>query len=190
MRHFFLAVLLLLLVGCVPYSDNPLTDPGEQEIDSLILGTWFWKDDNESGYIHIGVAEESHVLRFVMVVFDKDGGLDTSQFSGHTSSLGENTYLNLCPANDPGGYMFVKYSVNHETLSISLMDTDPVKKAITNGSLNGEVKKERWSSSIHITEEKRKLQQFVLRNDEALFPETKHLSKLKIPDNNMNINRQ
>jgi hypothetical protein len=116
--------------------------------------------------------------------------LDTSQFSGHTSSLDKNTYLNLYPANEPGGYMFVKYSVNQETLSISLMEADPVKKAITNGSLSGEVKKERWSSSIHITEEKKKLQQFVLRNDEALFPETKHLSKLKIPDDNMNQDRQ
>jgi hypothetical protein len=190
MRYLLIAIILVSLLGCVPYSDNSLTDPGEQNIDSSILGTWFWKEENESGYIHIGLDEDSKRLRLVMAVFDRDGELDTSQFSGHTSSLDKNTYLNLCPANDPGGYMFVKYSVNHETLSISLMEADPVKKAITSGSLNGEVKKERWSSSIHITEEKKKLQQFVLRNDEALFQETKHLSKLKIPDNNTKRDRQ
>jgi hypothetical protein len=180
-RYFLVAIIVASLLGCVPNSDSPLTDRGEQNIDTSILGTWFWKDENESGYIHIGLDEDLNLLRFVMAVFDKDGELDTSQFSGHTSSLDEKRYLNLCPANDPGGYMFVKYSVNHETLSISLMDTDPVKQAITNGSLNGEVIKEQWSSSIHITEEQNKLQQFILHNDKALFPETKCFQKLKAP---------
>lgn len=182
-RYLLAGIFVLSLFGCVPYADNPLTDPGEQDIDSSILGTWFWKDKNESGYIHIGLDEDLKLLRFVMAVFDKNGRLDTSQFSGHTSSLEKNTYLNLCPANDPGGYMFVKYSVKKEALGIALASTDAVEKAIRNGSLNGEIKKEQWSSSIHITEEQKKLQQFMIRNDKALFPETKYLRKLKTPDN-------
>jgi hypothetical protein len=180
-RYLLVAIIIVSLLGCVPYSDNPLTDPGEQNIDSSILGTWFWKDKNESGYLHIGMDEESK-LRFVMAVFKKDGELETSEFLGHTSSLEQNTYLNLCPKNDPGGYMFVKYSVHHETLNISLINTDEVEKAIANSSLNGEIKKEKWSSSIHITEEQKRLQQFIIQNDKALFPETKYLQKLKTPD--------
>mgnify|MGYP001817757329 CR=1 FL=1 len=182
MRYLLVAIITISLLGCIPYSDNPLTDPGKQDIDSSIMGTWFWKEKNENGYIHIGLDEDSKQLRFVMAVFDKDGGLDTSQFSGHTSSLGENTYLNLYPSHEPGGYMLVKYSFKKDTLGIALTNTDVVEKAINNGSLNGEIKKGQWSSSIHITEEQKKLQQFVLHNDKALFPETKYMGKLKTSD--------
>jgi len=181
--YLLVAIIVVSFLACVPYSDNSLTDPGEQNIDSSLLGTWFWKDKDETGYVHIGLDEDSRLLRFVMAVFDKDGELDTSQFSGHTSSIEGNTYLNLCPSNDPGGYMFVKYSVKKETLAIALTSADAVKKAINNGSLSGEVKKGQWSSSIHITEGQKKLQQFMIRNDKALFPETKYLRKLKAQDN-------
>jgi hypothetical protein len=185
MRYLLVTIILVSLLGCVPYSDNPLTDPGEQDIDSSIFGTWFWKEKDENGYIHIGIDEKSKLLRLVMLDFYKDGELEASEFSGHTSSLEKNRYLNLKEVShedEPAGYIFVKYSVNDEKLCISLIETDAVKKAITNGSLNGEVKKEQWSSSIHITEEKKKLQQFILQNDKALFPETKCLRKLKTPD--------
>ena len=39
MRYLLVAIILVSLIGCVPYSDNPLTDPGEQDIDSSIVGT-------------------------------------------------------------------------------------------------------------------------------------------------------
>ncbi len=54
MRYFLTALIAISLLSCVPYSDNPLTPPGDKNIDSSILGTWFWKDENESGYIHKG----------------------------------------------------------------------------------------------------------------------------------------
>ncbi|MBW1744761.1 MAG: hypothetical protein JRJ47_15255 [Deltaproteobacteria bacterium] len=102
-----------------------------------------------------------------MLEFDKNWELEASEFSGHTSSLEGNKYLNLSPANEPPGYIF----------------TDAVEKGIDNGFLNGEVKRGKWSSSIHITEGQKELQQFILKNDKALFPETKYLQKLKMPDN-------
>jgi hypothetical protein len=57
-----------------------------------------------------------------------------------------------------------------------------VGKAINDGFLNGEIKKDKWSPSIHITEQQKKLQQFIIRNDKTLFPETKYLEKLHTPD--------
>jgi len=192
-RYLLVAIIVVSLLGCVPYSDNPLTDPSEQNIDSSILGTWFWKTENESGYIHIGIDEKSKLLRLVMLDFDKDGELEASEFSGHTSSLEENKYLNLKwvrPADEDAGYIFVKYNVNQEVLGISMITTDAVEKGIDNGSLNGKMEKGQWSSSIHITEGKKNLQQFILQNDKALFPETKYLQKLKIPNNTMKSDRR
>jgi len=78
------------LGGCVPYSDNPLTDPNKEKIDRAILGTWFWNEESDSGFVHIGLNKESKLLQVIMIEHDKDGTIDVSEFNGHTSSLGNN----------------------------------------------------------------------------------------------------
>lgn len=193
MRYFWVAIIAISLMGCVPYSDHPLTDPGRKNIDASILGTWFWKDDNESGYVHIGIDEKSKLLRLMMLDFDKDGELEVSEFSGHSSALENNKYLNLKwaqPADALAGYIFVKYNVSQKRLGISIMNTDVVEKAIHNGLLSGSVKKGKWSSSIQITEGQKKLQQFILRSDKALFPEIKYLPRLQLPNSTMKPDRR
>ena len=172
MRYPLITFMFIFMLSCVPYSDNPLTDPNKQTMDSTIYGTWFWKDENESGYIHIGLDEKSKFLRVIMLDFDSNGELGSSEFSGHTSSLGESRYLNLkwvLPADEMVGYMFVKYVVRKETLGISLMDIATTEKAIKYGLLKGEVKKDNWYTSVHITEDQKRLQQFILKNDKELF---------------------
>jgi len=145
MRYLLITFLIIFVLGCVPCSDNPLTDPNKEQIDSSILGTWFWKDENESGYIHIGLDKESKLLRLMMLEFDRDGKLEASEFSGHTSSLGGNRYLNLKWVrplqNEITGYMFVKYTVSPVSLGIAFMDNEVAEKAIKKGVLKGKVKK-------------------------------------------------
>ena len=186
MRYFLITFSIIFVLGCVPYSDNPLTDPSKDQIDSSILGTWFWKDENESGYIHIGLYEKSKLLRLIMLEFDRDGELEASEFSGHTSSLEGNKYLNLKwvrPAQDEiTGYMFIKYMVRSGSLGIAFMDSEVAEKAIKRGSLKGKVKKVNWSSSIRITEGQKNLQEFILRKDKELFQEIKYFPKLELPN--------
>jgi len=186
MRYFLILFSIVFVLGCVPYSDNPLTAPNKEQIDSSILGTWFWKDENESGYIHIGLDEKSKLLRLMMLEFDRDGELEASEFSGHTSSLNGNKYLNLKwvrpVQGEITGYIFVKYVVSSDSLCIAFMDSDVAEKAINDGSLKGKVKKGNWSSSVHITEGQKKLQEFILQKDKELFSEIKCLPKLKLPN--------
>ena len=186
MRYFLITFSIIFVLSCVPYSDNPLTTPSKEQIDSSIVGTWFWKDENESGYIHIGLDKKAKLLRLLMLDFDRDGELEVSEFSGHTSSLEANKYLNLKwvrPAQDEiTGYMFIKYMVSSGSLGIALMDSEVVEKAIKRGLLKGEVKKGKRSSSIRITEGQKKLQEFILSKDKELFPETKYLLKLQLPN--------
>ena len=47
MRYVAIIVALMFLGGCVPYSENPLTDPKSEKIDSAILGTWFWNEEGD-----------------------------------------------------------------------------------------------------------------------------------------------
>jgi len=125
-----------------------------------------------------------------MLDYDKGGELEVSEFSGHTSSIEGNKYLNLKwirPAEEIPGYIFVKYVVSEDLLGISLMEIDVVEKAIKGGLLKGQLEKSNWSSSIHITEEQKKLQHFVLRNDKELFKKMKYLPKLKLSKNSFEV---
>ena len=80
------------------------------------------------------------------------------------------------------GYFFVKYIVSQDSLGLALMDSEFVVKAIEGGTLQGKLNKDKFFTSIYITEGQKKLQQFILNNDKALFPEIKYLPKLKLPD--------
>ncbi len=186
MRSFLILLSIVFVLGCVPYSENPLTPASEETLDSSLIGTWFWKDENESGYIHIGRYEKLKMLRLIMLDYDRDDELEISEFSGHTSLLDGNTYLNLKrvrPVRDETtGYLIVKYAVGSDSLGIALMDRDVVEKAIKGGELKGKVKKSNWSSSVYIAEGQKKLQEFILRKNKALFPEMKYLPKLKLPN--------
>ena len=185
MRKLLIIAFFIFLGSCIPYSDNPLTDPDKEKIDHSILGTWFWKDENESGYIHIGLEEKTKLLHVIMIDLDNDAEMDVSELSGHTSSLGGNKYLNLKwvrPADEVPGYIFVKYSVEGEKLGISLMSSEVVETAIKNGSLKGIAENGGWTSSPHITAEQKQLREFVLKNDKELFTEKSYLTKLILPE--------
>ena len=184
--RYLIPFSIIFVLSCIPYSDNPLTAPGAEKVDSSLLGTWFWKEENGSGYIHIGLDRKSKLLRLLMLDFKSDGELEVSEFSGHTSSLDGNRYLNLKwlrPAQDEiTGYMFVKYVVSPGFLGIALMDSEAAETAIKQGSLKGIVKEEDKSSSVRITEGQEKLQKFILRKDKELFPEMKYVKKLELKE--------
>lgn len=182
MRYLLATLIIILAQGCVPHSDKPLTDP--DTIDPSIIGTWFWKDDNESGYLHIGLDKQLKLLRVIMLDFDSRDELEDSEYTGHTSSLGGNSYINLKwvrPDQDEiTGYMLIKYTVSEDSLGIAFMDKDIAEKAVMDGSLKGSVKDEMFAP-VHITEGQKQLQQFILQNDKELFTDMKYLQKLNLP---------
>ena len=180
---------MLFLSGCIPYADHTLTEPDKKQIDPSVLGTWFWKDKDESGYIHIGLDKETKLIRLIMIEMKKDGRLKSTELTGHTSSLAGNTYLNLKwkhPEDSKStGYMFMKYSVTSDGLGLGFMNGEVVEKVIEAGALKGKVEKGKWLSSVYITQGGKKLQKFILKNDKTLFPEMKYLPRLKLPDHKM-----
>ena len=187
MRYLAIVVMVIFLGGCVPYSDNPLTDPNCEKIDTAIVGTWFWNEENDSGFVHIGLNKKSKLLQVIMIEHDKDGTIDVSEFNGHTSTLGINKYLNLKwvrPSDEPKGYLLIKYSTDGESLAISLLNAKVIENAIKEGSLKGTVGKGKYAYSLSITEEQKKLQQFVLKHDKELFQEKSNLNRLNLPQPN------
>ena len=187
MRYLAIVVMVIFLGGCIPYLDNPLTDPNCEKIDTAIVGTWFWNEENDSGFVHIGLNKKSKLLQVIMIEHDKDGTIDVSEFNGHTSALGTNKYLNLKwvrPSDEPKGYLLIKYSTDGESLVISLLNAKVIENAIKEGSLKGTVGKGKYAYSLSITEEQKKLQQFVLKHDKELFQEKSNLNRLNLPQPN------
>ncbi len=183
MRYVWTALLVAFLSGCIPYSDNPLSEPSSESHDSAILGTWFVHDDSETLFIHIGKAGNTKKLRLTMIEFDRDGEVKTSELSGHTSRLGEKTYLNLQwahPAKQETGYLFVKYTITGSRFGIALIKVKPVKKAIQEGQLQGEIIQGDRTSSVKLTESSERLRAFFEKHDIDLFEQMKYLNRLDL----------
>lgn len=184
MRNFLMCFVVVCFLGCVPYADIPLTDPDEQPLDARLMGTWYWKAESDSGYIHIGLDEPGKMLRLMLVEFDREGKMVATEFYGHTSKLKDNTYLNLKrvhPEDQEPGYLFIKYSLMSGSLGISIMNAQIVAKDIESGSLKGTVTKGQWTSNIHITASRKALQQYILTHDGPLYSEVNYLPRVALP---------
>ena len=176
----FMLMLAITMAACVPDSKNPLTAFDRGAMDASVYGTWSWKDDEESGYLHFG-REETGMLQLMMVELNSNGRINVTQMRGHTSQLGDSRYLNLkfVPADaDLGEYIIMKYEISEKGLGLSFMDPSVIEKAIVDNALAGRVEQKGHASSVHLLERSKKLQQFVRENDKRLFPEMKFLPRL------------
>jgi hypothetical protein len=188
MHHFWVALILAVFGGCIPYSDSPLAPPGEHASDSALCGSWFVRDDDETVFLHIGRDGKSPLLRLIMIETRKDGDLDISEFSGHTSWTGERHYLNLQwvqPTGQPKGYLFVKYMVTEKRLGIVLAELEAIEKAIDKGALKGQ-KGQRADKdggfSVRITDTSERLRDYFEKHDKNLFGEMQYLERFEPPD--------
>ncbi|MCP4021209.1 MAG: hypothetical protein GY729_05160 [Desulfobacteraceae bacterium] len=179
-------VLLIFFSGCSPHFEHPLTAFDEQKMDISITGTWFWKGKDENGFLHIGLDQKSKLLHIYMVDFNSKNQMDISKLFGHTSVLGEQSYLNLKWAksqeSQEQGYIVVKYEHENDTFGIALMENDVVEQALQNGRLSGKIKKSKWSSTVYIVDDSNKLRQFVKENDKKLFLKMEFLKRLELEE--------
>ncbi len=183
----FLLILTITMAACVPDSKNPLTAFDKDAMDASVYGTWFWKNEQETGYLHFGQEKDSGLLQLVMIEFNSSGKIGVTQMRGHTSRLGGNRYLNLKfvpPQDGISEYIVMKYEISEKGLGLAFMDPSVIEKAIADNILAGRVEQEGHVSSVHISDTSKKLQQFVRKNEQALFPEMKFLPRLVIPRSN------
>jgi hypothetical protein len=180
-------MLLISLTGCNLFSDNPLSDPNQDAIDSSIIGTWSWHDEDDSGFVHIGTDPARKAFLITMIEFKKDGGVGTTEFKGHTTKLSSHRYLNLKwtnPKEMDKGYFFVEYKVDADILECSLLDGSAFEKAIRDGSLKGEVLNPNGiMPTILLHADQNRLRQYITQNASSLVKNSAKLSKV-LPSNN------
>lgn len=185
LRHLPLVVVVVLLSACVPTSEHALTAPGEQALDAKLIGTWYWTEPNETGYVHIGRNEQADELRVMMVEWNADGVMKLSGLHGHNSTVGDHTYLNLkwsdTKESAEDGYLFVKYTLTDDRLGIAVIRQTTVEQAVSDGALAGNIEQRKWFSTVHLSASQRHLQAFVQDNDKALFEDMHYLYRLPAP---------
>ena len=180
MRYLWWVWLAAVLNGCIPYSENPLTAPDKGGPDPAILGTWCLQEEGETVFLHMGIDEKAKGLRVVMVEFHKEGEVKTSELIGHTSRLGNYTYMNLHwdqPADPEAGYLFVKYQVVGDRIGLGLIRSDAVEKAIREGRIRGIIDDTQKPKSLRLTDSSEHLQEYVQKHDAALFEELKWMNR-------------
>lgn len=177
----FALIPLLFLAACIPQSLNPLTPPGKEIADPAILGTWSWQEKDETIYLHMGIDKKNGGFKAVLVDHQVDGKIEISEFSGHTSRLGNNTYLNLKwlkPEDNLRDYLILKYVVTGNRFSFDMMDNDVIKNAIAERKLKGSIHESKWLTTVRLTDTSDQLADFVIKNDKLLFKDMKSLKKL------------
>jgi hypothetical protein len=181
MRYLWWVWLAAVLNGCIPYSDNPLTAPDTEGPDQAILGTWYLHEEGETVFLHMGMDQKTKGLHVIMVESQKDAEVKTSELTGHTSRLGNTTYMNLRwdrQAEPEVGYLFVKYQVVEKRIGLGLIRSDAVEKAIREGKIRGII--DQNPSSIRLIDSTEQLQEFVQKHDAALFEELKWMNRLDL----------
>ena len=186
-RIFLLLLLVFTMAACVPDSKNPLTGFDKEAMDASVYGAWFWKDEQETGYLHFGQERDSGLLQLMMIELNSSGKISVTQMQGHTSKLGGKHYLNLKfvpPQDGISEYIFMKYEISEKGLGLAFMDSSVIEKAIADNVLAGRVKQDGHVSSVHLSDTSNNLQQFVREHEQALFPEMKFLPRLVLPRSN------
>lgn len=178
----FVVVLMAILAlgGCVIKSKEPLTQIGSEKLDRSVIGTWYWNDPNETGYVHIGLDSEKR-YKVVMIEINDSGDIKTREFLAHSSALKTGKYLNVVSLekNSSSAYLFIKYEVTEEGLSLSLPDSSVFEEAVASKDLKGDVVKGK-RKDIVLVDSSTNLTKFVIDNDGELFPDSNLLRRVKL----------
>ena len=182
----------LFLSGCMPESDQPLSDPKDAVIDQRLLGVWLWigEDESEGGlsFMHF-VANNQQIIDVVIVGHPVSDGASVSGYKVFTTTSGSQNYLNIkewSPEKDEvsKNYMFARYEISgQDILTIWVMEgLDTIIEAIEAGRLKGRIEKGRYISDATITDNSVKIIEFIQgANQQELFGEGSHFRKLQLP---------
>jgi hypothetical protein len=142
----------VLLAGCLPVtSKTPVGTTASLGADKALIGTWKGhgvdSEDKQEGFFHFMLAKDGSLA--IAQVFATGGNDDGwTVYRATTAALGKNHFLNVSLIADGGGpaddssknkIFPLIYSIKGQTLTVSLLDEDKAKAAITAGKLKGTI---------------------------------------------------
>ena len=159
---FCLLILMLLLNACVLSSKQPLSEEAQASWDKRLLGVWYWQEDNEIVYLHIGQLKDSNGLRVILVEHQKSG-IKQAEYRGHVTQLQIGQILNLrgLKKGKYSDWLFARYTISSDgSLSLSFALPKAGIKPITTGQLKGKINKGQFLTSVTLNDEGSKIRTF------------------------------
>lgn len=174
--------LVMLLGGCLPESENPLTPP-ELAIEAPeLIGLWRAPIEDAMLFVHV-LRGDGGQLHVVTVAHEADGSGDTELYVAHVSETGGRRFVNLLPADAaaPQRYVFVGYDVAGATLTLHLLSSEALAAAIDAGALAGEVDETGLGLDVRLTGPGEQIAAFLGTADQAtLYGQALVLQRLDI----------
>ncbi len=194
--------LLALVGGCVT-SKNPLSDPDDSRLDPALCGVWVRGAGKDAEMLIVGKSTVTGHPRGFMRIHEVNyySTSTTYSHSGDTfffsSTIGDSSYINLLRASlvDPATktpidlnqtrhyerwkshperwFVFRKYQIKDDALSVWEMTTDAAAKLVDAGKLKGKVTRDKGGrvESVSLTDSTEDLARFLKGGgDTSLFP--------------------
>jgi hypothetical protein len=146
MRKFALVFLFVLLAGCYPRFEQPLTVVGVSSYDECLAGAWKLDsigDEQEDDMVfHFGRAEGGE-FELVTVSYSRSGSMEVKEITGHSSVTSVGSFLNLKEIIDGKElYIYLWYELANSQLIIRPLDPESISGALETGILQGDVEKD------------------------------------------------
>lgn len=138
-RLLFLVLIPFLLVSCVDYWVNPISDIEDAQVDEDLIGTWALGDEQPEVFFHI-LDEGKKWMRFVWA--EKDD--QPIQGRMYISWLDGRTFLNIilhdpCHEGFTDKYIIAEYEISAKgSLVFRLPKTQFLREAVENKILSAE----------------------------------------------------
>ncbi len=188
-----LAGICSLFAGCIPESEQPLSDISEAQQDAALHGVWTLTDERGNvQYLHIGAEAEmplgstaaepeAGLMRFWLVTLEANTGRVAKPFGMRffATQIGDDSYANAVmpfenqPQTADTTYWFIKYEVDGDDLKLWGINQDAVAGAIDVGQLQGTVEREDGRvQKVLLTDSSERIAAYLRDGgDAALFPD-------------------
>ena len=172
--RFGAVVLTLVLAACIPESQNPAGDPAAAVKEPGLNG--LWQADWEDGRLFLHVFDSGQGMIEVYTVNHKrDGSGEADHYEGFISAVGKRRIAKLQTAGtgeeDSGGaatYVFIAYELQPDgRLAVHFVNDKPFIAAVTAGKLQGQVTGEGDNQTVLLTDETKKISDFIAAQDDA-----------------------
>ena len=172
--RFGAVILTLVLAACIPESQNPAGDPAAAVKEPGLNG--LWQADWQDGRLFLHVFDSGQGMIEVYTVNHKrDGSGEADHYEGFISAVGKRRIANLQTAGtgeeDSGGaatYVFIAYELQPDCrLAVHFVNDKPFIAAVTAGKLQGQVTGEGDNQTVLLTDETKKISDFIAAQDDA-----------------------
>ncbi|MCF6293107.1 MAG: hypothetical protein L3J04_06920 [Robiginitomaculum sp.] len=173
MGKFALVFLLVLLGGCYPRFEEPLTAVTASSYDKCLAGAWRLDsigDEQEDDLIfHFGRGEGG-AFEIVTISYSRNDEIRIETMDGHSSSTSVGSFLNIKEViDDKELYTYLWYELSNLQLVMRPIDPDVISAALDTGKLQAD------AQSDYITSDPSEIIAYFAQAGEDLFAEDKML---------------